>query len=372
MKKIMTNDLILKRQLQLQTWRVPGQIAYATERTEITLVLACISSGECTPKQIASHLLFDDKARLNVAENLLKRAETLGLTESNRGKYELTEKGFKALKEKNTFIPEKGVFQLTYCNDSLLPSFIVEVKRFNEPSATEEAMHRSKDTTKKRLGNIHKFPDWILKETKGTEITPSLKGENFIIEALERKGEYVELPLQLHLEWNVSKQTLKLLKGKKVINQFPAPEVSLEDVWLKLLDQNGWYDEWNQQTSELEEFFDEIDESSRQSMRADILFEKPNIEGFGLFNNVETRGIKLRPKTDECAQQWACWRLLNFVTDYATQNKFSDWCQKARTPFNDFPIVLPNREELEAQLGQDSEARNKTSWHLITASDWNL
>lgn len=372
MKKIMTNDLILKRQLQLQTWRVPGQIAYATERAEITLVLECISSGQVTAKQIANHLLFDDKARLNIAENLLKKAESLGLSESERGGHILTEKGIKALKDKKTFIPEQGVFQLTYCTDNLLPNIIIEINRFKEPAASEEAMFRSKDNTQKRLSNIHIFPDWVRKELKGTEITPCIDGTPLIVETLNKKGEFLDLNRELFIEWNVSKKTLKLLEGKKVINQFPAPEVSLEDIWLRLLEQNEMYDKWDQQTYELAESFGQVAESSLNSMRTDITFNTPNIKGFARFDTLIARGIKLRPETNECAQEWASWRLLNYVTDYATQEKFIDWCQRAKKPFSEFPIVLPNREELTMHLEENTESKNKKNWHLITASDWNL
>lgn len=372
MKKIMTNDLVLKRKLELHTWRVPGKISRAAERSEIQLILTCLNEGNCTAQNVAKELLFDEHARLKVAESLLEKTRYLGLSEWNHGKYRLTDKGEKALREKKVFIPEEGVWEITFCGDTLLPFSIVDAKPFKEPSATDEAMRHSKDKTEERKKHISQLPASVLQKIMHIEGKPNVGGDNLIIESLAKKGEKVTPKENLVIEWNVTKKTLKLLNGKKSINQLPLPDFSLSEVWQALLEQNGWLEEWRADSSELEEFFDEVDESSRQSMRADLEFENPRLSRFGGFESIVARDVWLRPKTNGCAQQWALWKLTHNVRDYATKDKFEKWCNEAKAPFSSFPIELPTRDELAASFIDNKTEKNKKAWHLVTASDWNI
>lgn len=110
--KIMKNDLILEREIQLETWVVSATISKAEKRPEYDLILKCIRDGVCTEEQVAQHLLFDDRARLGIAQRMLNRAIDLNLAFKKRGKYALTDEGHEAIKEQRIFVPEEGFGRL--------------------------------------------------------------------------------------------------------------------------------------------------------------------------------------------------------------------------------------------------------------------
>lgn len=370
--KIMKNDLILERTVQLETWVISATILKAEKRPEYDLVLKCVRDGFCTEEQVAQHLLFDDRARLGIAQRMLSSALDLKLVYKKSGKFSLTDEGHEAIQRKRVFVPEEGVWKITFTNDPLLPFPIIAFEKHREPEAREEAMHRNKDVTDKRVANLKKIPSWIKKRVQNEIGQPCMGGELINIDEIKSKGEHVDNTLNLSVKWNVTKSSLMLHQDNKEVGQFKAPERDIETVWYELLSGSRRIDSWRSDTSEFEEYFENIPSTSKSTMRISLEFPRPFLDGLQRFNTVTAKGVRLRPKTEECAQQWSEWLLLSYVDNYATTEKFETWLQKARQPFHDFDINLPSRDELAESVITEQKSRSKRDWHIVAASDWGL
>ncbi|EOX3898579.1 hypothetical protein ACOGST_002630 [Vibrio alginolyticus] len=370
--KIMKNDLILEREIQLETWVVSATISKAEKRPEYDLILKCIRDGVCTEEQVAQHLLFDDRARLGIAQRMLNRAIDLNLAFKKRGKYALTDEGYEAIKEQRIFVPEEGVWKITFSNDPLLPFPIMAIEKHAEPKAMDEALRRNKHETDKRIANFKKIPHWIKNRVQDEVGQPCTGGEIIHIGEIKLKGETVDSPFKLSVKWNVTKQSLTLYKDSKEVSKFKAPNRDLDEVWYELLLGGRKIDSWRNDTAEFEEYFDDVPDSSKSTMRINIEFPRPSLNGLNRFNSVIAKGVRLRPKTEVCAQRWSEWLLLSYIDNYATVEKYEKWLEKAKMPFKDFEINLPSRDELANSVILDPKARSKRDWHIVAAADWGL
>ncbi len=372
--KIMNSDLILSRKVSVETWRASATIYKAEARPEYDMILKCLKDGFGTAREIAFHLLFDENSRLVVAERLLSHTVTLGLSQKERrsAKYTLTEAGERAVAQQKIFIPMEGEWEISFSRDPLLPSPIISAKEYKEPPASSEAMWKDKNTTQKRMENIQKLPQWIHQKAIDFEGVPCLGGSSIYIKELKPKGEkVVDKEAQLTVDWNVTKSSLDLLKGSKKVDLSP-PDRSLNEIWLELIEQNGWMEDWNTETGELEEYFDSVPEESRKSMRVDIELPTPSISKLQRFDTAVAKGIKLRPKTKKCAQSWSEWMLFSNINDYATEERFSQWQRLALQPFKDFDLTLPSRDTLAKRIINKEAERSNTDWHILAASEWEL
>ncbi len=370
--KIMNNDLILERNVQLETWIVSATILKSEKRPEYDLVLKCIRDGVCTEEQVAQHLLFDDRARLGIAQRLLSRALDLKLVYKKSAKYALTDEGHEAIIKQRIFVPEEGAWMITFSKDPLLPFPIMAIDKYLEPNAMDEAMQRNKQESEKRAANFKTIPNWIKKRVQGEAGQPCTGGDPIHIDEIKSKGEYVATPFSLSVRWNVTKRSLTLFQDKKEVSRFKAPDRDIDTVWHELLLGSRKIDSWRKDTSEFEEFFENIPDSSKSTMRINLEFPRPSLEGLQQFNTVIAKGVRLRPKTEVCAQQWSEWLLFSYIENYATTVKFEKWREKAKQPFSDFDIVLPSRDELANNVSAEQKKRSKRDWHIVAAADWGL
>ncbi|MGR5135143.1 hypothetical protein [Vibrio jasicida] len=369
---IMKNDLILERNVQLETWIVSATILKAEKRPEYDLVLKCIRDGVCTEEQVAQHLLFDDRARLGIAQRLLNRALDLKLAVKKAGKYALTNEGHEAIRKQRIFVPEEGSWMITFSKDPLLPFPIIAIEKHLEPNAMDEAMQRNRQESENRAANFKTIPNWIKKRVQGEAGQPCTGGEPIHIDEIKPKGEHIASPFSLSVKWNVMKRSLTLYKGNKEVSRFKAPDRGIDAVWHELLLGSRKIDSWRKDTSEFEEYFDNIPDSSKSTMRINLEFPRPSVEGLQRFNAVTAKGVRLRPKTEECAQRWSEWLLLSHIENYATTEKFEKWREEAKQPFRDFDINLPSRDELANNVSAEQKKRSKRDWHIVAAADWGL
>ncbi|TOM05354.1 hypothetical protein CGH84_24615, partial [Vibrio parahaemolyticus] len=70
--------------------------------------------------------------------------------------------------------------------------------------------------------------------------------------------------------WNVTKRSLTLFQDKKEVSRFKAPDRDIDTVWHELLLGSRKIDSWRKDTSEFEEFFENIPDSSKSTMRINL------------------------------------------------------------------------------------------------------
>lgn len=372
----MRNDLVLRRNIYIETWRVQGTILKAQARADILLVLRCVADKQnTTARDFAKELLFEEHARLVVAERLLNMAERYGLVEQIKEYrhyfYTLTEKGKLALQEKEVFIPEDGFWEISFTNDPLLPHTILDFASFDEPDAYQEVSKKNEKKFKERQDRIDFLPKWI-RQPYFNAVKPFLnQNQSIWLENIQTKGEKVSSKLQLILEWNVSKQSIRLLKNDKVVHQFTYQNYEQNQIWQILLEQNGWQDDWNWAKNSMAMSFEKTDEKSRQTMQKNLTFRQPKIKHLGGFDDFTAENVAIHAIDKDNAIKWARWRLEHNINDFADEQTYQKWVEQAKLPFAEYAFRLPERNELANLFWQDEKYSPK-SWHLISASDWQI
>ncbi|WGK68798.1 hypothetical protein P0082_09955 [Candidatus Haliotispira prima] len=243
----MNSEILLTREIEIETWHIQGTIAKAQERKEIMLVLKFLAEPpDNRARDFASELLFvgDDNPRQVVAQRMLALSKLYGLTdeEPSSGVYSLTDKGKEALETKEVFVPEDGCWALSVSNDPLLPHSVIQVASFEESNAFSESIGKdAKSELEKRKQKIKRLPQWIRQVTKLGELSPHVGGKKLRIDSIEDKGEKASPKQSITLEWTVSKNSIRLSdnklpdNNKKILNQFEGPGLDWNDVWEILL-----------------------------------------------------------------------------------------------------------------------------------------
>jgi len=369
----MTNDLILKRTINVNCWNVEATISTEKERNELMFLLMFLRDNpNSTARELSKESFFDISSRVVVAERLLGIANLYGLVEQEESKgkniFALTEDGSKALETRQVFVPKEGTWTILASDDSLLPFPILLVEAFNEPNAINEVHSKTNER------EFEVLPSWLIK-TKGQTGCPCLGKHVLRFDSLQPKAE-TKADEKLQVEWNISQNTLKLkghMNGKKINKDIEAPTIDFQNIWQQLLKDEGWWDNWNEDNQKLALEFEDTVPQERQSMKGDFYFEHPRLEQFGRFEKLAVNKISLTPLTSRDAQLWAEWRLENSINDYATKSNFVNWQRTALEPFPDFEVDLPNRQYLAQEFWQENKLNpTTTTWHLIAAEDWNL
>lgn len=377
MSNIMKNDLILRRFIHIETWRVSGTLLKAQTRPDITMVLQYVKDNNlnANAKGLAKELLFEERARLNVAERLLRHAELLGLIkkiEQNRHTtYVLTEQGETALSNEKVFIPEEGTWEISFGRDKLLPHMIIDFKPFTEPDAFQESTQ--KDKLAKRSQNIRPISPWIQEQISyQQDVAPFMNAKQSIrIGEIHKKGEEVQTKHQLVLEWNVSKQSIRLLNREKIIHQDEYRDFSQEDVWQYLLEHHHWQDDWDWSRNSMAIGFDETKTKDRQQMKTDFTFDKPTIDDLGAFDDFIAQDVSIHAISQADAYQWAMWRLENSIRDFADIQNYQQWQEQAKAPFSEYSFSLPERNEFAENIWKN-QPHHRKAWYLMAAYDWNI
>lgn len=370
----MNRSVILKRSVKVRCWRIVGQVAKAVKRTElIPVLLRAHETGGTNGRDLAEHLLFESQSRRVVAERLLQIGSHYGLLEKRDGVFVLSEAGQTAIDTGKVLVPEFGAWTIWASEDPLLPTPILRVDDWNEPSAFDDIKGKKSESAEERShGNL---PAWLEKEVN-RPITPNVGAEAICITHLADKAEAVEANATLRLSWNVGDGRLQLtgaLEGKKVASELEAPPETLEKIWRTLLDGKGRLKRWCKDRQQLLLRFDETDDTHREVMSCDLRFESPQIPGYGEFEPFAVQDVPISSYTKEDAQSWAKWRLHTRIQDYATSERYATWRAEAVEPFDEYTLELPTRTELFDECWNRTTDRPEPYvWHLAAAEDWNL
>ena len=377
----MNRRIILERSVSVRCWRVVGQIAKTRKRTELMAVLLRASGNDGTnAPDLAEHLLFERRSRRVVAERLLHIGVAYGLIkEQGRRVFVLTEAGQQAIHTGEVFVPEDGAWTLWASDDPLLPSPILRIEPWNEPSAYDEIAGNERENARER--RYEALPEW-LREVIGTPVTPTAGNAGAVrIDHFEEQAEAIKVDGWLRLRWNVGDDRLQLggtlerqQEGRRWMStELAPPPGEPERIWCTLLENEGLWEQWDDERQALRVSFDETKDAERETMSRDLEFESPDLSEYGKFESLTVPGVAITAKSMTHAQSWAKWRLNARIRDYTTTRRYADWCAEATDPFEQYEIELPTRAHLARQLWmQDTDRPEPRAWRVVAAEDWSL
>lgn len=367
--------ITLQRVLSVHCWRVIGQVATASKRTELLpVLLRARESGSTDADDIAEHLLFESASRRIVAQRLLRICELYGLIEPRDRRYVLTDTGRTALETEQIFVPARGTWSIWASNDPLLPTPILRVEPWSEPSAYDEILGSDREAARERA--IQHLPEWLTEARRVISVPMAGGGAPIRIDDLEPGGEAVDPSADLRAVWDVSTARLRVegtLSGTRVSAAIDAPDVTAEDAWRQLLESEGIWPQWDQQVLALRVAFEQATDGERESLVRAVTVQHPTIEGLDTFDSATVEGVALRPSSAADATQWAEWRLRTRIRDYATSERFDAWTAEAVSPFTEFQPSTPSRQTLATAAWRARAGRPAPeAWHLVAVEDWGL
>lgn len=363
----------LRRSLAVRCWRVVGRVAKAAKRPElIPLLVRVRDQGWSSADDIATHLLFEPQSRKVVADRLLRIAATYRLLDEHRGRYTLTEQGRLVIESEQVFVPEHGTWTFWASEDPLLGSRVLRVDAWQEPSAYDEVWGKERNTKR----SFERLPPWLTEVVGKVQRPCAGAGHSLRIDELETQGEVVSAEANLAVEWAVEDGRLRVtgsLGGSRVSTDLQPPAHSHTEVWQELLEHGGFWPSWDPATEALRVGFDDTAEAERESMTRNLRFERPHLEGLGLFEATAVSGVSLAALSQDDAERWVRWRLESRIRDYATERRMADWAAAAKEPFTNHSVRLPTRSDLAREAwGTRGSRPSPRTWHLVAAEDWRL
>ncbi len=409
----MNSNIILERSVPVKCWHVLGKIAKARERPELMpVLLRARETGGSQACDLARHLLFEPRARRVVGERLLHIAHAYGLVkkkepeqgassirasgvpllsfsipridpwkepsasegirgeEERDGVFALTEDGETAIDTGEVLVPEYGTWSIWESEDALLPSRILRIAPWEEPSAYNEVRGKEQERARRPVP----LPDW-LRKVAGKPFKPAAGDAAVVrIDELKERAEVVDGSLRL--SWNVGDGRLQLtgtLEGQPVSSDLEAPSMSRDQIWSHLLEGEDLLWRWDIDGSKLRVSFEETNDTEREAMSRDFEFDSPTIPGYGKFDSVTVPGVSTMAESEADAQSWAEWRLQARIRDYATSERYATWRKEAADPFDQYEVELPTRTELHNEFwNRTTNVPELRAWRLAAAEDWRL
>ncbi len=377
----MSRRIILERPVNVGCWRTVGQVAKAGRRVELLPVLVrAQETGGTNGQDVAGHLFFEPRSRRVVAERLLRIGAAYGLLDEDGQAFTLTEAGKEAIDTEEVFVPEDGAWTIWASDDPALPSPVLRIEPWNEPTAYDEIKGKQRESARKRRSEA--LPAW-LQNIIGTPLIPAAGSAAAVrIDHLDDNAEAVNTHGALHLRWNVGDGRLQLsgsLGGrqegntKHVETELEAPRAPPNEVWRTLLDNEGLREQWDEERQVLHVRFDETGDTEREAMSRDLKIESPYLPRYGTFEPLTVPNVGITAESEMDAQSWAQWRLRARIRDYATSERYADWCAEAAAPFDRYEVELPARAHLARGCWQQVTDRPEPwTWHLVAAEDWSL
>lgn len=368
----MKHDLILKRSVDVNCWRVKATIARPEKRAEfIPLLMRVDEVQKCTARDIAEHLFGERHARKTICERLLDVAEQLQLVTRGLSKYSLTEMGKEAIKTEEVFIPEEGVWDIYFSYDPLVGILFLNCDAYDEPKARNEIMGKgAKDKLAGRSKDIVKFTGQM-KKWSGKKFECCSGGGHVRFDSDLNKGERIKTNRKIFIEWNVTQNKITASEDRTVLNEYSLMHKTEDSVVLsRLIEQKGLAEDWDYLSGTLTKQFDDMSGPARWSLLENISFIRPTVGDYKSFDDVLVKDIPIKPSSDFDARCLAVWRLEKSINQLATKVNYETWQNRAVTGLDEFDIALPSRNEFAEELW--TTERNETAWFLKAAADWNL
>ena len=319
-----------------------------------------------TPKAVCNDLINRPDA-LAAGERILHRCANLGLLD---GRYELTEAGHQAAEEEIVFLPEHGVYQLWFTNDSLVTQGFLGYN----PRRDEKLFDEVRNKSQKKQEPFGPTPAWT-DHVLGKELTNYGNNESVKIYSVEAKCRLVSkhglsvTATLLAEEFQRPRIILSSLKwGNDAIIDVPE-ELTFDEIWNDLLSRNSL--KW--ETEFLEVSFDDLSNRERYSFKRPLKFDHPEIERYGAFDGMTVDDVPIAPRSKKDAREWARFLLEDSIKGYLTPERY----QALVTEIEQKPgfykyseqLELPELATLAEQMRKKDGRMKMRNWFLRAPLD---
>jgi hypothetical protein len=358
-------DIILRRNVKTKSFRLLMDIRKSGKREDIVaiLMLAAENNEQVSPEDICTHLIANRP--ITVGERIIQRCVELGVLEKHEATTQssevvatLTDEGRRAVEKKRVFLPERGLYQIVYSDDTLLPSPLLDCTPDDKKSDKDEDMEEIDPLIKNSLENRY-F------KTLGKE-----RSEVFI-ERIEQYGRQVNIKNDVSL-------TYSLLENRNVIlrlsgdfeTKLEPPKYSQTEIWNMIVESMDIGGDWDMKSQCLRRGFKELKQKDIVNFTTNLRTTSLYIEEMGEFKDVEVKNVPIIPRTQADAQKWAIWLLKNEINGYTKNDEYEDIVQRIQDKFPAYSIELPSQVELARIIREEAgEKLPSAYWYLKAPID---
>jgi len=408
----------LKKQIAVEAYKTLLDVGIPREEYLAFLpALILGEEGEITPAIVNEKLFFteanDPRGRL-----LLERLETYRLVEYSKSKpsvkyggflglfakqetiiddeverteakeYILTETGKAAIRDRTIFIPERDVFILHGTDDPLFSEPILACKKANESSSHSNANNKGNKKDKSSRNGL-----WLKALKERVEQEPRIihlaaeKNRAVQIIKIDNEEERVDPFYSVSVQLTVDEDEGTILtihpqdltkksgsmKGQTVGHEFTLSFIEVlknlfSDRSIDIIETEGG--------CKLCVSFDEIakDITALKSFRKEFRVKKPEITGFGTFEEVIVRDLPVIPRTLDDAQQWAAWILRESIRYYINEARYLELREEAAKKwepvysYNQILESLPTFNEVRREFETERTKNPEGYWYLTAPS----
>jgi len=299
-------------------------------------------------------------------------------------KYSLTVTGKAAIQDKMVFIPERDGFLLHGTDDPLFHEPVLACVKTNDSTNDPKS--------KKKPEGMQKSPremQWITTVKERVERDPQLvhlaTEQNRTVQLIEivESGEQADplfsITAKLSIDENegailtvYSKNHVKKTdsgKGLTVGHEFTLPFIKV----LRNLFRGSSDDiiETVDGCAHLVSYRDIAnDATALNSHKKDFRIEKPEIDGFGKFDDVTLQALPIIPKTVNDAQQWAVWTLRESIRYYTNETGYAELRESAARSWEphysheEILESLPSYDEMRIALEDGRNSDPERYWYI--------
>lgn len=321
--------LILKREAVMEHWRVIATFGFAQRRPEIIAILALAdeqADGVITGADVSRKLLAERPEI--VGKRLLEVCAMMQLVEQTgppREGWRLTEQGRRALKNQEVPVPQRGEFDVWLVSDPLHPEVIVRVR----PTEPEYPPKQGEKAELSVPATVQDLPH-NLRRCAGQIIRPALRLQDepnelfvFGFENLARciRREPCQLSVELHSGGGTARFDVSF--GDKQTHFAPVAKLP---TLAEALTAAG-FTEIEKPT---EVAFRAISDAERRTARRSDEIAEVETPEIGRFTAAQLTEVPLVPETQQDADEWAVWRLVDNIRDYVWPQDFDKHIRAVR------------------------------------------
>ncbi|MCR4315433.1 MAG: hypothetical protein NUW37_03680 [Planctomycetes bacterium] len=349
--------LILQRDIFVNRWRVVATIGFNQNRPELIAILALtkeLPDGLVSGRDVSSRLLAGRPE--SVGDRLLSVCRMMKLIESvpeRKGLWSLTPLGERAMMKKEVPVPQRGEFELWTIDDPLFPDAIVRTR-------ATELEHQSSDENK-NVPPSEGIPH-LLRRCVNQVIAPPVRFEGeaneiCVFEISEKCRASDRVSCRVKLEIDESGGWAIFSTMDRTFSTTPELPTLAE-----ALSQVGWRGSETVKSVS----FRYLSDSDRRSGSKDESLGNVHLRELGDFETGILKDVRLVPKIQSDADEWAEWRLRDKIKGYVWPEDYENMVRAAREVSVkqgwQFDPLLPSQSDLARKIADNSQAQR---WLLV-------
>lgn len=352
-------DIILKRNVKTKSFRLLMDIRKSGKRDDIVaiLMLADENGGQIRPADICIHLI--DNRPTTVGERIIRRCVELGVLEME-DEYTgfLTDDGRRAVETKTVYIPERGLYQILYSDETLLPYPLLDCVPDEKQSDQDDYKEEIDPVIRSSL------------ENKNFKLLGKERNEIFV-ERIELYGRQIRKSSNLNLTYSLLENGNLILRlNGDIDTKIEPPKFTQIEIWTMLVKSMHLDDDWDIEAQCLRRGFGELQQKDLVNFVVELRTTVLTIEGIGTFNDVQVKNVPVIPRTNDDAHKWALWLLKNEIRDYMRKQDYANCVKKILNKFPGYDLRLPSQIELAKMIREEAvDKLPSTYWYLKAPID---